>query len=265
MCIRDRNNGGNLESAIRQYKRHRPIKLPNFLSQPRRRERDSSGYRSPVSILTKKYPNGSEWRQVSSGRRNYPTSSKGGQSFSNIGSTLSSVGRQRTRNWVKTQKPILKTPSPPGSGSSTTQTYRGKNGSGNSKVTFKEPFTPPSGSSSIIPPSGTGVSTVQQVAAEAALNSDQSCITPMVDAFKERHRFVVNAFNEIKGIKCIDAKGAFYSFPYAQEAINKLFNDGKLKENNKLFRIAKSSTLEFSTIILPFKSSLGAGICVTAS
>tara|TARA_B110000014_G_scaffold77689_1_gene53221 strand:- start:1477 stop:5727 length:4251 start_codon:yes stop_codon:yes gene_type:complete len=161
-------NGGNLESAIRQYKRHRPIKLPNFLSQPRRRERDSSGYRSPGSILTKKYPNGSEWRQVSSGRRNYPTSSKGGQSFSNIGSTLSSVGRQRTRNWVKTQKPILKTPSPPGSGSSTTQTYRGKNGSGNSKVTFKEPFTPPSGSSSIIPPSGTGVSTVQQVAAEAA-------------------------------------------------------------------------------------------------
>jgi len=75
---------------------------------------------------------------------------------------------------------------------------------------------------------------ISQVAAEAALNSDQTCITPMVDAFKERHRFVVNAFNEIKGIKCIDAKGAFYSFPYAQEAINKLFNDGKLKENNDI-------------------------------
>ena len=75
---------------------------------------------------------------------------------------------------------------------------------------------------------------ISQVAAEAALNSDQSCITPMVKAFKERHRFVVNAFNNIKGIKCIDAKGAFYSFPYAQEAINKLFNDGKLKENNDI-------------------------------
>ena len=159
------NKDGNLESAIRQYKRHRPIKLPKFLSQPRRRERDSSGYRSPESILTKKYPNGSEWTQVSSGRRNYSTSSKGGQSFSNIGSTLSSVGRQRTRNWIKTQKPILKTPSPPGSGSSTTQTFTGKS---NSKVTFKEPFIPPPGSSSIIPPSGTGVSSVQQVAAEAA-------------------------------------------------------------------------------------------------
>ena len=57
---------------------------------------------------------------------------------------------------------------------------------------------------------------ISQVAAEAALNSDQSCIKPMVEAFKERHQFVVNAFNDIEGIKCIDAKGAFYSFPYAR-------------------------------------------------
>ena len=75
---------------------------------------------------------------------------------------------------------------------------------------------------------------ISQVAAEAALNSDQSCIKPMVKAFKERHQFVVNAFNDIEGIKCIDAKGAFYSFPYAQEAINKLFADGKLNENNDI-------------------------------
>ena len=75
---------------------------------------------------------------------------------------------------------------------------------------------------------------ISQVAAEAALNSDQLCIKPMVKAFKERHQFVVNAFNDIEGIKCIDAKGAFYSFPYAQEAINKLFADGKLNENNDI-------------------------------
>lgn len=75
---------------------------------------------------------------------------------------------------------------------------------------------------------------ISQVAAEAALNSDQSCIKPMIEAFKERHQFVVNAFNDIEGIKCIDAKGAFYSFPYAQEAINKLFANGKLKENNDI-------------------------------
>ena len=53
---------------------------------------------------------------------------------------------------------------------------------------------------------------ISQAAAEAALLGDQSCIKPMLNAFKERHTFVVNAFNEIKGLKCIDAKGAFYSF-----------------------------------------------------
>ena len=75
---------------------------------------------------------------------------------------------------------------------------------------------------------------ISQVAAEAALNSDQTCIVPMVNAFKERHRFVVDAFNEIEGIQCIDAKGAFYSFPFAKEAINRLFTQGKLKENNDI-------------------------------
>ncbi len=63
---------------------------------------------------------------------------------------------------------------------------------------------------------------ISQVAAEAALNSDQSCIIPMVEAFKERHRFVVDAFNDIKGIKCIDAKGAFYSFPLCRRSNKKI-------------------------------------------
>jgi len=33
---------------------------------------------------------------------------------------------------------------------------------------------------------------ISQVAAEAALNGDQGCITPMLKAFRERHVFVVN-------------------------------------------------------------------------
>ena len=59
---------------------------------------------------------------------------------------------------------------------------------------------------------------ISQAAAEAALNSDQSCIKPMVTTFKERHSFIVKAFNDIKGLECIDAQGAFYSFPCATEA-----------------------------------------------
>lgn len=71
---------------------------------------------------------------------------------------------------------------------------------------------------------------ISQVAAEAALNGDQSCIDPMVTAFRERHAFVVKRFNEIKGMKCIPAGGAFYAFPDARPAIADLHARGKLKE-----------------------------------
>ena len=73
---------------------------------------------------------------------------------------------------------------------------------------------------------------ISQAAAEAALNSDQSCIKPMVATFKERHTFIVKAFNDIKGLECIDAQGAFYCFPCAKNAIDALFKEGKLKSNN---------------------------------
>ena len=75
---------------------------------------------------------------------------------------------------------------------------------------------------------------ISQAAAEAALIGDQSCITPMLNAFKERHTFVINAFNNIEGIRCIDAQGAFYSFPYAKIAIEKLYKLGKIKGNNDI-------------------------------
>ena len=75
---------------------------------------------------------------------------------------------------------------------------------------------------------------ISQAAAEAALLGDQSCITPMLDAFKQRHDFVVNAFNSIEGINCIKAQGAFYSFPYAKKAINKLHKLGKIKIANDI-------------------------------
>jgi aspartate aminotransferase len=71
---------------------------------------------------------------------------------------------------------------------------------------------------------------ISQVAAQAALNGDQSCIEPMVNAFRERHAFVVRRFNEMKGVKCIHAGGAFYAFPDAREAIAELHRRGTLAE-----------------------------------
>jgi aspartate aminotransferase len=38
-------------------------------------------------------------------------------------------------------------------------------------------------------------SSISQAAAEVALNGDQSCIKPMVTAFKERNRFVTEQLN----------------------------------------------------------------------
>ena len=67
---------------------------------------------------------------------------------------------------------------------------------------------------------------ISQVAAQAALDGDQGCITPMVKAFRERHEFVVRRFNEMPGLKCIRAGGAFYAFPDARLAIADLHRRG---------------------------------------
>ena len=65
---------------------------------------------------------------------------------------------------------------------------------------------------------------ISQVAAEAALNGDQACITPMLDAFKQRHSFLVDGLNRIPGFHCVDSGGAFYAFPDVREAIMSLLS-----------------------------------------
>ncbi|HEY3327953.1 MAG TPA: pyridoxal phosphate-dependent aminotransferase [Novimethylophilus sp.] len=75
---------------------------------------------------------------------------------------------------------------------------------------------------------------ISQVAAQAALEGDQGCIEPMLKAFRERHAFVVSRFNEIPGLKCIEAGGAFYAFPDARAAIAKLHAAGKIAEPTDL-------------------------------
>jgi len=75
---------------------------------------------------------------------------------------------------------------------------------------------------------------ISQVAAQAALEGPQDCIVPMVKAFRERHAFVVKRFNEISGLKCLEAGGAFYAFPDARVAIARLHAAGKLAEPTDL-------------------------------
>jgi aspartate aminotransferase len=69
---------------------------------------------------------------------------------------------------------------------------------------------------------------ISQYAAEAALNGDQSCIEPMLTAFKERGRFVAEGLNRIPGVKCLQITGAFYAFPDCREAIRTLYDAGRI-------------------------------------
>jgi aspartate aminotransferase len=75
---------------------------------------------------------------------------------------------------------------------------------------------------------------ISQIAALAALEGSQDCIKPMVEAFIDRHEYVVNRFNQIPGLKCLKAGGAFYAFPDARDAIKSLHASGKIKEATDL-------------------------------
>ncbi|WP_026609116.1 pyridoxal phosphate-dependent aminotransferase [Methylocaldum szegediense] len=63
---------------------------------------------------------------------------------------------------------------------------------------------------------------ISQVAAETALNGDQSFIGEMVKAFKERHDYVVSELNSIPGISCLETDGTFYVLPNVQGVIDRI-------------------------------------------
>jgi aspartate aminotransferase len=60
---------------------------------------------------------------------------------------------------------------------------------------------------------------ISQFAAEAGLNGDQTCITTMTQAYKERHDFIVSEFQKMRGVKCLPSDGTFYCFPCVNEII----------------------------------------------
>ncbi|MCM8857441.1 MAG: pyridoxal phosphate-dependent aminotransferase [Candidatus Thiodiazotropha sp.] len=74
---------------------------------------------------------------------------------------------------------------------------------------------------------------ISQVAAQAALEGSQVCISEMLTAFKERHDYVVERLNGMLGIDCLPSDGTFYCFPKiegALEALEGVNNDLELSE-----------------------------------
>lgn len=60
---------------------------------------------------------------------------------------------------------------------------------------------------------------ISQAAAQAALEGDQSCVTDMLKAFKQRHDYLVEALNGLPGISCLPGDGTFYAFPDIHDAM----------------------------------------------
>jgi len=76
--------------------------------------------------------------------------------------------------------------------------------------------------------STSNASSISQRAATVGLNGDQSCVSDMNKAFKERHDFVVAGLNAIPGISCRAGAGTFYAFADVTGAMRAL----GLKDDN---------------------------------
>lgn len=79
---------------------------------------------------------------------------------------------------------------------------------------------------------------ISQVAAEAALNGDQNCVTEMVQAFKGRHDRLVADLNSVPGISCAAGDGTFYVFPNVEGLVRKLGVKDDLELSDKLLKEA---------------------------
>ena len=98
--------------------------------------------------------------------------------------------------------------------------------------------------------STSNATSISQHAAVAALSGSQDCIKPMVAAFKERHKYVVDRFNAMPGICCLMAGGAFYAFPDARAAIDNLHKAGKINAATDM-ALAEYLLEKFDVAVVP--------------
>ncbi|MFH1714649.1 MAG: pyridoxal phosphate-dependent aminotransferase [Elusimicrobiota bacterium] len=80
---------------------------------------------------------------------------------------------------------------------------------------------------------------IAQKAAISALTGNKDAVKEMVRHFKERRDYIVNALNEIDGVKCNMPQGAFYVFPDISAHIGKTINGKRI-----------SGSLEFCEALL---------------
>ncbi len=92
---------------------------------------------------------------------------------------------------------------------------------------------------------------IAQVAAEAALNGDQTCVGEMVKAFKGRHDRLVADLNTIPGVKCLAGDGTFYVFPSFEGVMKKLACKNDLELADLLLQKARVALVPGSAFGAP--------------
>lgn len=80
---------------------------------------------------------------------------------------------------------------------------------------------------------------ISQVAAQAALEGDQSRLVEMNKAFKQRHDFVLNALNSMDGVSSLASDGTFYIFPSFQQVMDRMGIEDDVKLGEKLLADAE--------------------------
>jgi aspartate aminotransferase len=62
---------------------------------------------------------------------------------------------------------------------------------------------------------------IAQIAAQAALTGNQACVYKMNEIYQKRHSFFLQGLNQLPGVNCLAATGAFYCFPSFASFIGK--------------------------------------------
>ena len=79
-----------------------------------------------------------------------------------------------------------------------------------------------------------GTCSITQKASIAAMKADPSVLKDMIQAFSNRRRLVLDALNQIPGVKSNVPDGAFYVFPDVSYFFGKSYNGTTIKDANDL-------------------------------
>ena len=75
---------------------------------------------------------------------------------------------------------------------------------------------------------------ISQKAALEALDGDQSAVGMMAGEFQKRRNVIVQALNDIPGVKCLLPDGAFYVFPNVSELFGRSYKARKITNSTQL-------------------------------